>query len=213
MDWRRILPTSWRSKISTLKKPLFLSLCTESDVTKLEIMMTLGQRKPPLKAIATLRKDYPNEAEIDMARRLFQNCLLTWCLMWCRHIQWNVPVIEWTNHRYFSPWYHFTVRDVTFSSLISCYCRDVCNIFYLHHFTAVAWCDIFFFDIFLLPWCNIFFLDIFSLPWWTRPFLLGGAFCIYCFYTTLSTTSCQVTRLFTGTLYFLFRDCLPRVWK
>ena len=113
---------------------------------------------------------------------------------------WNVPVIEWTNHRYFSPWYHFTVRDVTFSSLISCYRRDVCNIFYLHHFTAVAWCD-------------IYFLDIFSLLWWTRPFLLGGAFCIYCFYTTLITTSCQVTRLFTGTLYFLFRDCLPRVWK
>ena len=65
------------AKISTLKKPLFLSLCAESDVTKLEIMMTLGQRKLPLKAIATLRKDYPNEAQIDMARRLFQNCLLT----------------------------------------------------------------------------------------------------------------------------------------
>ena len=66
-------------------------------------------------------------------------------------------VIEWTNHRYFSPWYHlvvsqyhFTVRDVTFSSLISCYCRVVCNIFDP--------------DIFLLPWCDIFYLDIILLP-------------------------------------------------
>ena len=68
--------------------------------------------------------------------------------MWCRHIQWNVPVIEWTNHRYFSPWYHFTVRDVTFSSLISCYCRDVCNIFYL--------------DIILLPWRDVTFSSLIS---------------------------------------------------
>ena len=63
--------------LSTKEALVVISLCTESDVAKQEIMMTLGQRKLPLKAIATLRKDYPNEAQIDMARRLFQNCLLT----------------------------------------------------------------------------------------------------------------------------------------
>ena len=71
-------PDGARSQLAKEALVLNLSLCTESDVTKLEIMMTLGQRKQLLlKAIATLRKDYPNEAEIDMARRLFQNCLLT----------------------------------------------------------------------------------------------------------------------------------------
>lgn len=70
-------PDGARSQLAKEALVLNLSLCTESDVTKLEIMMTLGQRKLPLKAIATLRKDYPNEAQIDMARRWFQNCLLT----------------------------------------------------------------------------------------------------------------------------------------
>ena len=70
-------PDGARSQLAKEALVLNLSLCNESDVTKLEIMMTLGQRKLPLKAIATLRKDYPNEAQIDMARRLFQNCLLT----------------------------------------------------------------------------------------------------------------------------------------
>ena len=48
-----------------------------------------------------------------MARRLFQNYLLT------LHVLWNVPVIESTDHCYFIFWYH-----VTFYTLISFYYHD-----------------------------------------------------------------------------------------
>lgn len=65
--------------LNTNKKPFVLITLHRVDVTTLEFMMTLGQRKLRIlpQAIATLRKDYPNETQIDMAGRLFQNCLLT----------------------------------------------------------------------------------------------------------------------------------------
>ena len=89
-----------------------------------------------------------------MARRLFQNYLLTWCLTWRLTCPVKWAVIESAYHRYFSPWYHFSTVMERFLPLL-------------------PWWSIFYLDMILLPWWNIFYLYIILIPWCDVCYLIS----------------------------------------
>ena len=113
---------------------------------------------------------------------------------WCNIFFLNIILLPWWT---FLTLISFYCRDGTFSTLMQFYCQD--GTFYL--------------DICLLPSWNIFYLDIF-LSWCTGPFFSLEEHFYIVFIRPWSELVClysqEVTRLFTVTLYLLFRDnCLP----
>ena len=122
---------------------------------------------------------------------------------YCRDAIFSTLISFYCRDATFSTLISFYCRDATFSTLISFYCRDAtfCTLIII----ALLWCDIFYLDFILLPWCM-------------RPFLPLGWVFLYRFYTTVIRTSLSLFsgggyRLFSATLYFLFKDCPPRVLK
>ena len=148
--------------------------------------------------------------------------LLPWCDIFYRDIillpWWNLSYLDiillpWCDILYLDiillPWWNISYLDII---LLPWW-----NIFYLDIF-LLPWCDILYLDIIVLPRCDIFYLDFILLPWCIRPFLPLGWVFLYRFYTTVIRTSLSLFsgggyRLFSATLYFLFKDCPPRVWK